>query len=197
MSHVTRSIRIKKEFEYELREEAKKCGISFNSLINQILEKYIITYKLIEKFPCMVIPQQMIKKCLDRLTEDFIAGEGTMAGSYVPKHGLFLNKMSPTLENILSVMEKRVSQHSNWYQFQSLKNNGKINLLLRHNLGRKWSTYLKAYYSTLFKELLNMNIKSEIGENSLEILIPKTIKPNNNNNMNNSINGYKKNKILT
>lgn len=192
MSTVNRSIRINKECDDELKKEAKNRGISLNSLVKQIIEKYVTTYKLIETFPCLIIPHEMIKGWLDGLTEDFIIGKGTKAGSYVPKHGLFLNKMSPNLDNILWVMEKRAGQHSNWYQFQYQKNNGQLNLLLRHNLGRKWSAYLNAYYSTLFKELLNMNIESEIGEKSLEIFLNETNKPKNGKNINNSNNGFNK-----
>lgn len=190
MSTVNRSIRINKEYDDELKKEAKNRGLSLNSLVNQIIEKYVTTYKLIEMFPCLIIPHEMIKGWLNGLPEDFIIKEGAMTGSYIPKHGLFLNKMSPNLDGILWVMEKRVSQHSNWYQFQFQKNNGKLSLLLRHNLGRKWSIYLNAYYSTLFKELLNINVESEIGEKSLEIFIPETNKTKNGNNMNNLNNGF-------
>ena len=149
LATVIRTIRTSTENDDVIREEAKKRGISMNSLINQIIEKYVTTYRLIETFPCLIIHCEMVKGWFDGMAEDFLVGEGTIAGSFVPKHGLFLNKMTPNLENILVTMQKRVSQHSNWYQFQFQKTNGRVHLLLRHNLGRKWSVFLNAYYLSL------------------------------------------------
>ncbi|MEJ2114161.1 MAG: hypothetical protein P8X62_10890 [Flavobacteriaceae bacterium] len=189
MANVIRTIRTSNENDEIIREEAKKQGVSMNSLINQIIEKYVTTYRLIESFPCLIIPCEMVKGWLDGMAEDFIFGEGAIAGSFVPKHGLFLNKMTPNLENVLFAMEKRVGQHSNWFQLQRYKANGKLNLLLRHNLGKKWSIFLNAYYTTLFEELLKIKVETEVGEKSLEIIIPEPIKLNNFNNGKNGHNG--------
>ena len=173
------TIRTKSESDSVIREEAKKRGVSINSLINQIFERYVITYRFIDSFPCLIIPSEIITGWLDGMTEEHIIKIGKHAGSFVPKHSLFLSGATPNLDTILSTMEKKVGQHSNWYQFQSQENNGKINLLLRHNLGRKWSTYLSAYYSALFEDILNISIKFQIGDNSVAIMFPKTIKQSN------------------
>lgn len=179
MSNVIRTIRTNCEFDKTIKEEAKKQGISINSLINQIIERYVITYRFIDTFPSLIIPSEIITGWLDGMTEEHIIKIGKHAGSFVPKHSLFLSGATLNLDTILSTMEKKVGQHSNWYQFQSQENNGRINLLLRHNLGRKWSTYLSAYYSALFEDILNISIKFQIGDNSLAIMLPKTIKQSN------------------
>jgi hypothetical protein len=88
------------------------------------------------------------------------------------------------------------SQHSNWYQFQRQNINGKITILLRHRLGKKWSIYLNAYYNALFKKLIDVPIKFEIGENSLAIILPKSVKISNNNNALDQVK-VQKNKIAT
>ena len=182
MTDIIRTIRTNREWDTILKEEANCKGISINCLLNQIIERYVFSYRFIDVFPCLVVPSEMIKGLLDGLTEQQLIKEGESAGSFVPKHSLFLKGLTPNLEDIMLCMENMVSQHSNWYQFKCHKTNGKITMLLRHHLGRKWSIYLQAYYIALFKKLINVSITSEIGENSLAIMLPNSIKINNNHN---------------
>ncbi len=182
MSDVIRTIRTNEDFDSILREEAEKFGISINCLLNQIIERYVFSYRFIDVFPFLVIPSEMIRGLINGLSEEQLKKEGNSAGSFIPKHCLFLKGMTTTLEDVLVCMEKMESQHSNWYQFQRQNINGKIIILLRHRLGKKWSIYLSAYYNALFKKLIDVPIKSEIGENSLAIILPKSVKISNNNN---------------
>lgn len=182
MSDVIRTVRTNGDFDSILREEAEKLGISINCLLNQIIERYVFSYRFIDVFPFLVIPSQMIRGLINGLSEEQLKKEGYSAGSFIPKHCLFLKGMTPNLKDIILCMEKMESQHSNWYQFQCQNINDKITMLLRHRLGKKWSIYLSAYYTALFKKLIDVSIKSEIGENSLAIILPKSIKINNNSN---------------
>jgi len=119
-----------------------------------------------------VLPCEFVREFLDELLEDKIIKMGKNLGSYVPKHSLFLNGKTPTIDNVLEKMKTK-SQNSKWYQFNSQTTNGKLKLLLRHKLGKNWSTYLNSYYQTLFKQLLKTTIKLEIGEDSIVITISK------------------------
>ena len=182
MTDIIRTIRTNREWDTILKDEANSRGISINCLLNQIIERHVFSYRFIDVFPCLVVPCEMIKGLLDGLTEEQLIKEGDAAGSFVPKHSLFLKGLTPSREDVMLRMENNVSEHSNWYQFQCQKINGRVTMLLRHQLGRKWSIYLEAYYAALFKKLINVPITSEIGENSLAIKLPKSIKINNNHN---------------
>ena len=182
MTDIIRTIRTKREWDSILKDEANSRGISTNCLLNQIIERYVMSYRFIDVFPCLVVPCEMVKGLLNGLTDEQLIKEGDAAGSFIPKHSLFLKGLTPNLDDVMLCMENMVSQHSNWYQFQCQKINGRVTMLLRHQLGRKWSVYLQAYYSALFKKLINLAIKSEIGANSLAIILPKSIKINNNHN---------------
>ena len=172
MADVIRTLRIKKEYDQIVNEEAKKGGVSVNSFFNQLLSRYILTYRFVNLLPCLIIPCEIVKEFLEVIPEEKISKAAIIAGSYLPKHSLFLKGKDPTLNNVLELMEQATSHHSNWYQFNSQTNNGKTKLLLRHNLGKKWSIYLNSYYKTLFKQLFNIIIKTEIGEDSLAFKLP-------------------------
>jgi hypothetical protein len=125
----------------------------------------------------LIIPCEVVKDVFDEMNEETIIKLGKKFGSYIPKHSLFLKGEFPTVDNILLLM-KTNCQSSNWYQVNSQDFNGIKKILLRHNLGRKWSIYLSEYYLTLFKQLFDLKIETEIGNDSLVVTIPKHIKIN-------------------
>ena len=170
LADVIRTLRISKENDSVIVEGAKKDGFSINSFYNHLLNRYVNTFRFIDVFPCLVVPSKFVRELLDELPEDKIIKIGKNLGSYMPKHSLFLNGKTPTIDNVLESM-KTTCQNSNWYQFNSQTTNGKLKLLLRHKLGKNWSIYLKSYYQTLFKQLFKTTIKSEIGEDSIVITI--------------------------
>jgi hypothetical protein len=173
------TIRTKGEFDNILREEAKTRGVSLNSLINHIFEKHIVTYRFVDSFPCLIIPSQIVKELIDGTSEKHLIDVATFAGSVIPKESLFLSGLTKNLDNVLFCMEKKVGRYSNWYQLECDYRDDSVSLLLRHNLGRKWSIFLSSYYSMLFKEMLNISIRTEIENNSVTIIFQKPIEHNN------------------
>ncbi len=176
---VIRSIRISTEYDNAIRNEAKKQGLSINSYINKIIERHLNCYKLINRFPCLIIPNEVIVGLINQLSDEDIFKQGNNAGSFLPKHTLFLKNLSLTLENVIKSMRILNSQNSNWYHFERQDENGSIKLLLRHQLGKKWSIYLNGYYSALFNEILKLPVKIIEGKRSIMIEIPKPIIRNN------------------
>ena len=182
MVDVIRTLRIKKEYDPIIKADAKKDGVSVNTFFNRLLEKFIMTYRFIDSFPCLIIPCEIVKEFLEEIPEEKISNAAKSMGFHIPKHSLFLKGKDPTLNNVLELMEKVVSHHSNWYQFNSQINNGKIKLLLRHNLGKNWSIFLDMYYRAMFEQFFNFTLKTEVGADSLVIKISNT--QNNNKNKN-------------
>ena len=176
MSDRVRTLRIKKEYDQIIREDTRKDGVSINSFFNKLLEKYLMTYRYVNSFPCIIIPSDIIKEFLAEMPEAKIIKTAKKMGSYIPKHSLFIKRKDATLETSLELMEKVVSKHSNWYQFNSQNNNGHIELLLRHNLGKNWSIFLDTYYRTMFKQLFNVSLRNEVGSDSLVLKFSNTQK---------------------
>ena len=177
MDEVVRSLRIKNEYDQIVKDASKKEGISINSFFNRLLEKYLMTYRFVKIFPLMIIPRDIIKEFITEMPEPKIIESAKKMGAYVPKHSIFLEGKKSNPKTCLEFMEKVVGQHSNWYQFNSQTNNGKIKLLLRHDLGKNWSIFLDTYYKTMFKQLFDLTITNEVGDDSLIIKIPKNQKP--------------------
>lgn len=171
---VIRTIRVKKEYDQIVKEDTKKEGISVNSFFNKLLEKYTMTYRFVNSFPCLIIPCDILREFLGYIPPEKIIEIAEKMGQYIPKHSIFLRGKNPNLKNVLEFIEKCISQHSNWHKFNIQINNGKSKLLLRHTFGKNWSIFIEKYYKSMFKQLFNYTIKTELGPDSLVIIIPET-----------------------
>lgn len=173
--HVIRTLRLKKQADTIMVKDAKENGSSINTLYNQVIDRYVNSFRLIDKFPCLAIPCEMIKEFLAEIPEQKIMKLGKMFGKYIPKHSLFLKEKEVTAENMISLM-KTSGQDNNWFQFNEQNQNGESKILLRHLHGLNWSIFLKHFYETIFEEIFNKQIKIKIEENSIVICLPKTPK---------------------
>ena len=174
-SCIIRTLRLDKKADSFVQKEAVCRGISVNRMYNQLLEGYVNSFRLIEKFPCLTIPCDVIKEIFDEIPEQKIKNLGSKFGSYLPKHSLFLREQDLTLENVLKFMES-TCQDSNWFQFNFQNNNGSNKLLLRHKYGKNWSVFLKEYYKTLFQDIFKIESKILVGDNSVVISFSSKLK---------------------
>ena len=173
---VIRTIRVKNEYDQIVKEDTKKEGISVNSFFNKLLDKYSTTYRFVKSFPCLIIPWEILTEFLINIPPEKIKKTAEKMGSYIPKHYLFLRGKKPNLKNILELIEKCTSQHANWYNYSIQNNNDNLKILLRHRLGNNWSLFIETYYKTMFKQLFNSIIETEIGPDSVIITIKDNLK---------------------
>ena len=173
---VIRTIRVKNEYDQIVKEDTKKEGISVNSFFNKLLDKYSTTYRFVKTFPCLVMPMEVLKEFLISIPKESVKKTAETMGSYIPKHYLFLRAKKPNLKNTLELIEKCTSQHANWHNYSMQNNNGKLKILLRHRLGSNWSLFIETYYKTMFKQLFNSKIETEIGPESVIITIKENMK---------------------
>lgn len=171
-NHVIRTLRLKKEADNIIIKEAKENGLSINTFYNQIIERYVNSYRLIDKFPCLAIPCDMIKEFIHEIPEQRIIKLGKLFGQYIPRESLFLKEKDLNAENMISLM-KTAGQDNNWFQFSDKNHNQRQKIMLRHLYGINWSIFLKHFYQTIFQQIFQRNIKIDIGDSSLVIHLPK------------------------
>ncbi|MBN2261198.1 MAG: hypothetical protein JW702_11670 [Clostridiales bacterium] len=170
--HVTRTLRLKKEPDTIMVNDAKENGLSINTYYNQVIDKFVNSFRLIDKFPCLAIPCEMIKEFLNEIPEEKMVRLGKIFGQYIPKQSLFLREKDLSAQNMILLM-KTAGQDNNWFQFNDQNHNGQSKIMLKHQNGINWSIFLKNFYQTIFHEIFKTKIKIDVGNNSLVIFLPK------------------------
>ena len=171
--HVIRTLRLKKDPDDIMVRDAKENGLSINTFYNKNIEKYVNSFRLIDKFPCLAIPCEIVKEFLNEIPEEKAVHLGKIFGAYIPKESLFLKDKNLTAKNMISLM-KTAGQDNNWFQFNEQNQNGNTKIMLRHQYGMNWSIFLKNFYQTIFQQIFKTKIKIETGENVLILFLPKT-----------------------
>ena len=167
------SFRIKKESLEILFEEANKQGISVNSLMNKILKQYSVHGRHLKSFGAVTMSRTIFSKVISCCAEDELKEIAETVGSIETKDVLRSHGIPVTYTTVLEYL-KRVGAFSGWFDsIQHVK--GTRNYIhLRHKLGEKWSIFLAEVISTMFKSILDVEVKTEKFENSVTIEMDNT-----------------------
>ena len=172
-----RTLRLKKEADDVMVKIANENGLSINTFYNQIIDRYVNSFRLIDTFPCLAIPCEIFKEFLTNINTEKIENLGKMFGKYIPKHSLFLEDKELSANNMIGLM-KTAGQDNNWFQFNEQYHNGDEIIMLRHQHGLNWSIFLKYFYETIFHEIFGKKIKIDSDEFSLLIYLPRITRSN-------------------
>ena len=135
----------------KLQTESSRHVISLNSLINQILSGYIAWEKQATKSGWILMHKKVMKSFLEELDEKTISKIAAPLAKEVMTDTLLNMHNKVDLEGWITVTRER-SVRSN-FDFQEIHEDGKINLIITHSMGLKWSIFHDAYYKQMLRDL--------------------------------------------
>lgn len=158
-----RAIRIPTELGAVLEKESDVQGISVNALITLILKKYAEFDRLSEKFEYVTVSQKKFSLIIHELDDSKIERVGRDAGGTVPKEVIlfWFNELS------LNTFLRYVSIFSRYYKLATCEiqiNGGHHTIMLRHDLGPKWSKFLRYYFEEAARQILDVVPRFEVNE---------------------------------
>jgi len=170
---VTRTFRIREEWDKVLQMEAKKQGVSVNTLMNQILRRYSIFGRFADRYEVLTIPNKTFVTILEAASETGLAEAGKISGSTRPKDGLLMMGHPLNFDSLAWMIDELYGgpDLGRWFKCDHhIKMNQDI-FHLRHNLGRKWSIFVSNYLTHMFKSILDLDVKSELLDQAMTITI--------------------------
>ena len=170
--HTTRTIRIPVEWDEELNAEAEKNGVSVNSIFNELVEDYLLVKRFLKNYPHITTACSSLEELLNEIDDDKIYEIGKKMGNRIPRNTLLMRGLLPDYENAIWLIEK-VYQTSDFLKLHKNETETEHSLFMRHNMGEKWSYYLKGYFEGFFRNLIDIDVEPEILDNSILINLPK------------------------
>ena len=169
---VGRSFRIDEEWLKVLNDEAEREGISVNSLMNRILQKYAhIRYML--RYGAITVTRKGFSNILESCPEDKVRENGRNAGSTLVRDLLLTMGVTPSYSFVILLVKKILSEFAGWFECDHhIKRDNEI-LHLRHDLGINWSIYLSGVATGTFNSILNKEVAIEYSDSSVTITIPR------------------------
>jgi hypothetical protein len=175
---ITRTFRIRQEWDSVLQEEATRQGVSVNVLMNKILRKYALYSRWDDRNNDVALPKQTLREILNAAQVEKLAEAGTRSGALdamnlVNAIGLKMNYDS----FIYLVTEHLGGPHfARWFQcFYHTQGNTDL-FHLQHDFGHGWSVFLENFLLSFLRSMTGMDAKTRIYDYAvtLEVTRPKT-----------------------
>ena len=171
---VLRSIRISEDHDRLLEEEAKKKGISVNSLLAILITKYLEWDRFSEKFGYVSIARQGYKNLVESLSDDAIITHSKEVGSHsAPDITRFwFGKLN--VQTLFAFLEL-YSKYTGLFHFERTSH-GKSHLItFHHELGPRVNLALMTYIDQVVRNIAGVAPKSEAGNNSFNVSFEEPI----------------------
>jgi len=175
---ITRTFRIRKEWDTVLQEEAARQGVSVNVLLNKLLRKYSLYSRWSDRKDDASFPRQTLREILKTVQVESLAEAGTKSGALdavniVNSMGLALNYES----FIYLVTEHLGGPHfARWFQcfYHTQGNKGIFHL--QHDLGPEWSVFLEKYILSFLRSMTDTEATTRVYDYAvtLEVTQPKS-----------------------
>jgi hypothetical protein len=158
---VLRTIRLSEEIDNLLEKDAREQNITPNALISKIMTKYVEWDRHTEKFGFISFARQTFKSILEELDERKVEQVATnMGGPTLKAVTLFWFK-----ELNAETLQKTISNYCRYSGLgvSEVKIDGaQCTMTFHHDLGRKYSIYLKNAISQFVKTTLGVVPETEI-----------------------------------
>ncbi len=150
-----------------LREDAKRRGVSADTLLNQIVLSYANFDRHVGRLHMIKLARPTFKRVLDAASDDAIIKAGHEAGTDVPGF-LIVAKDNPMTTQAALAHLKDLSEYANLFEYAETIQGWKRTVTLGHELGKKGSLFL-AHYAQAILEAAGNHPAFSVGDNSIVI----------------------------
>ena len=175
---ITRTFRIRQEWDSVLQEEAARQGVSVNVLLNKLLRKYSLYSRWTDRNNDASFTQQTLREILKTVNVESLAEAGTKSGALDAIN--IVNSIGLTLDYdsfVYLITEHLGGPHfARWFQcFHHTQGNKDI-FHLQHDFGHGWSVFLEKYILSFLRSMTDTEAKTRIYDYAvtLEVTRPKS-----------------------
>lgn len=152
---VTRTFRIRAEWDNILQEEAERQGISVNVLVNLILRKYALFDKWARNYNVISLTQRTFRELIDEVPLEKLGLVGEKSGPSDAHNILNLIGLPQNYDSFVHLVSEHFggSDLAMWFNCYRHSHENHDVFHLQHNLGPGWSMYLQKYLLSFLKSL--------------------------------------------
>ena len=150
----TITFRIDGKYDEHLRKIASEQKISLNTVANQIFGNYLELDVYMQKFGVMKMSKKVFKMFLEKTNDADLKLLALDAGSKEPKEFILFKWKEITSKNVSDFM-KIYCEQCGYGDCDLEQSNEKTSMSIRHNFGKKGSTYISSFLSAVIASTLN------------------------------------------
>ena len=160
------TFRIEKEILDNLKSLAKDQNLSLNTVVNQVLDSHIHWDQYAPQVGWVVMLKAALIELIKNVDRDAIIKTATKTSESGAKEISLFMRGRHGIDEWISIMRDRAKKSG--FNYKEYKKDGKIRLVMHHDMGENWSLFFKSYFESVFDEL-GSNVKADYTENSIVI----------------------------
>lgn len=161
----TMTFRIDENVLKILRNESDRNQITLNSLVNQLLKRYVEWDMFEPKVGMIPIAKPIVIQLFDKMTKEDIENMAREIGKDVVHDIALFMKNRMDLDSFLSWFETRMT--SSLTETNHTIQDGYHVYVLKHELGENWSLYHKIVIELMFNEIFNKTVNVTISSTTI------------------------------
>ena len=175
---ITRTFRIRQEWDSVLQDEATRQGVSVNVLLNKILRKYSLYSRWTDRNNDITLPQRTLKEILTTIPVEILAEAGTRSGALDAINIVNTLGLKMDYDSFVYLITEHLGgpHFARWFHcFYHIQGNKDI-FHMQHDFGHEWSVYLEQYLLAFLSSMTHADAKTRIYDYAvtLEVTLPKT-----------------------
>ena len=155
---VTMTFRVEEGVMALLRSESEKREVSLNTLVNQVLRRFVEWDMFEPKVGMVPIAKPIVRTLFEKMSEQEIAEMAQQVGKGAVHDIALFMKRKMDLDSFLSWFEMRMKNSS--IEFSHSVKGGRHTFMTKHDLGDNWSLYHKTLLELIFNEILQKRIET-------------------------------------
>ncbi len=163
---VLKTMRISDYINTLLEKDANSKGVSVNALISMIMTKYVEWDRYIERFGGITMKPHALKEILEELDDDKLAEIAKHSGSRFPREFVMFWFKKANLDTNLQSL-KLICKYKGYARYELEIEGSEYTIILIHDLGEKWSNFLRYVVEAGMKSITGIVPKFEVNSDSL------------------------------
>jgi hypothetical protein len=171
---VTRTFRIRAEYDDFLRNEAERQGVSVNVYLNLILRKRASFDCLSRGYNVISLTKQAFRQILEYISLEHLAHGGEKSGAKDCQNILDIIGIPSNYDSFKYLVTRHFGSPDGamWFTcYHHFHKNSDV-FHLQHDLGRGWSVYLQNYFLSYLKTL-KIDCETKVYDYAVNIRVPR------------------------
>jgi hypothetical protein len=154
-----------------LKNDAEFEKISVNSLAIRIFSNHISWEKYERKVGLLPMTKVFLENVIAKMTEEEVMSLAEKNEKDYFKSILIFMKRERSKKEFINILRSWLSV--SWMQhIVELKDDGNYYFIIRHELGKNWSLYIKTLLSELYRDSFDDDINIKTTRSTISIVIP-------------------------
>ena len=166
----TITVRLDPDLIEDLKNDAEMERINVNALISKVLSNHILWERYERKMGLLPMTKPFVKHSINQMEDSEIVHLAEEVEKDTFSDILNFMKGEYSVEDFIEILRSWL--YVAWMQHDVIKGKKTWTFKIQHDLGEKWSLYVKTLVTELFHDILQKKLQVKAAKNSITLVFP-------------------------